>query len=111
MNELINEIIAELTIELEGQPTFNAKILSVKVKDAYRKVRSYKHYENTTYDEDRINRDLRERYYQNIKELALYYFAKKGADFETSHSENSISRTWRTEAEILGDITAFVGRL
>ena len=41
--------------------------------------------------------------------MALYDFAKIGGYFETSHNENSISRTWRTEDEILGNIVAFVG--
>ena len=78
MDELVNEIIAELKTELENQPTFNADILANKVKGAYRKVRSRKCYENTSYSEEQIN-------------------------------ENSISRTWRTEDEILGNIVAFVG--
>ena len=59
MDELVNEIIAELTIELQNQPTFNADILANKVKGAYRKVRSRKCYENTSYSEEQINADLR----------------------------------------------------
>ena len=111
MDELINEIIAELTIELQNQPTFNADILANKVKGAYRKVRNRKCYENTSYSEEQINADLRTRHYQDIMDMALYDFAKIGGYFETSHSENSISRTWRTEDEILGNIVAFVGML
>ena len=109
MDELINEIIAELTIELQNQPTFNADILANKVKGAYRKVRNRKCYENTSYSEEQINADLRARHYQDILDMALYDFAKIGGYFGTSHSENSISRTWRTEDEILGNIVAFVG--
>ena len=111
MNELIEDIIAELTIELQNQPTFSADILEIKVKDAYRKVRSRKCYENTSYNEDAINDDLSKRHYQDIKDMAMYNFAKIGANFEISHGENSISRTWRTEDEILGNIVAFVGIL
>ena len=59
MDELVNEIIAELTIELQNQPTFNADILANKVKGAYRKVRNRKCYENTSYSEEQINEDLR----------------------------------------------------
>ena len=83
--------------------------LANKVKGAYRKVRSRKCYENTSYSEEQINADLKSRHYQDIFDMALYDFAKIGGYFETSHSENSISRTWRTEDEILGNIVAFVG--
>ena len=110
MDELINEIIAELTHELKKNcPTFDADILANKVKGAYRKVRNRKCYENTSYSEEQINEDLKSRHYQDIFDIALYDFAKIGGYFETSHSENSISRTWRTEDEILGNIVAFVG--
>ena len=108
MDELVNEIVLELEQELKDQPTFNADILANKVRGAYRKVRSRKCYENTSYSEEQINEDLRERHYQDILDMALCYFAKIGGYFETSHSENSISRTWRTEDEILGNIVAFV---
>ena len=108
MDELVNEIIAELTIELQNQPTFNADILANKVKGAYRKVRNRKCYENTSYSEEQINADLKSRHYQDVLDMALYDFAKIGGYFEASHSENSISRSWRTEDEILGNIVAFV---
>lgn len=110
MDELVNEIIAELTPELKKNcPAFDADILANKVKGAYREVRSRKCYENTSYSEEQINADLKARHYQDILNIALYRFAKIGGYFETSHSENSISRTWRTEDEILGNIVAFVG--
>ena len=102
------EIISELTIELQGQPTFSAEVLALKVRDAYRKVRSRKCYHNTLYDERKIEEDLREKHFQDIKDVAKYNFAIMGADFQTSHSENSVSRTWRTEDEILGNIDAYV---
>lgn len=109
--EFLNEIIAELTVELQSQPTFNADILAIKVKDAYRKVKSRKCYENTSFDDESINEDLYNKHYQDIKDVAKYNFATLGADFEVSHSENSISRSWRTEDEILGNISAYVGIL
>lgn len=106
---LENEIITELTTELQGQPTFNADVLAIKVKDAYRKVRSRKCYENTSFSEEKIDEDLYNKHYQDIKDVAKYNFATMGADFETSHSENSVSRSWRTEDEVLGNISAYVG--
>lgn len=105
------EIIAELTIELSGQPTFDEDILAIKVHDAYRKVRGRKCYNNTSFSEEQIEKDLYNRHFQDIKDVALYNFAKMGADFQIAHSENSVSRTWRTEDEILGNITSYVGIL
>ena len=106
---LKDEIIAELTIELENQPTFKAEILTIKVRDAYRKVRSRKHYENTSFTEEQIEKDLYDKHYQDIKDVAKYNFATMGADFQKSHSENNISRTWRTEEEVMSNVVAYVG--
>lgn len=105
---LREEIIAELTAELKDDPAFDANILKVKVNDAYRKVKSRKCYENTSYSEKQIEKDLYKRHFQDIKDIALYNYGKDGADFQISHSENGVSRSWITEDEILGNISAFV---
>ena len=105
---LREEIIAELTVQLQNEPTFNAEILKIKVNDAYRKVRSRKHYENTSYSVEQIESDLYEKHFQDIKDVALYNFVIMGADFQKTHNENGINRTFRTEDEILGNICAFV---
>lgn len=107
-NELIAEITAELTIELRNQPTFDADILALKVKDAYRKVRLRRCYEYSSKNEQQIIDDLYNYYICKIKELAMYYFAKIGGDFELSHSENGTSRSWINEDSILSDVTSFV---
>ena len=50
-----------------------------------------------------------ERYYENVVNLALYRYNKQGAEGQTSHSENGVSRTYQSEAEILSDIVPYVG--
>ena len=105
---LREEIIAELTVEFQNEPTFNAEILKIKVNDAYRKVKSRRKYENSYYSKEQIDMDLYEKYYQDIKDIAAFNFATMGAEFQLSHNENGVSRTWRTEDEILGNICAFV---
>lgn len=105
---LQDEIIAELEIELRNQPTFNLDIISIKVREAYRKVRARRCYENTSYTEEQIEKDLYDNHFQDIKDVAKYRFATIGGDFETSHSENGTSRTWRTEDEIMAGIFPFV---
>lgn len=104
---LQDEIIAELTIELSGQPTFNADVLKIKVSNAVREVKMKRNYQATSYTEEQIENDLY-NYYSAIKGLALYDFAQIGAPFENSHSENSINRTWNNRDDILKGVHAFV---
>lgn len=106
--KLQKDIIADLTIELQEEPLFDVAKLTGKVKDAIRKVRSARKYEHTTYTEEKKGKDLYENYYSVIKDLALYYWNKTGAEFETSHDENDVSRTYISENEILGNVPAFV---
>ena len=108
IEKIQHEIIAELTIELQDEPGFNVAKLAIKVKDAIRKVRLERGYQNTSYTEENIAKDLYDNYYSVIKDLALYYWNKIGAEFEVSHSENDTSRTYVRENEILGRITPFV---
>lgn len=105
--DLEQEIIAELTVELSGQPTFNEKILSLKVKNAIREVKMKRNYQVTSYDDEQIEKDLY-NYYSVIKNVALYDFAQLGAPFENSHNENSISRTWTNRDELFKGVHSFV---
>ncbi len=106
---LIDSIVAELTIELKNEPTFNAEVLKIKVTDAYRSVRSRKQYQNTNFTESQIEKHLLDNHYQDIKDVAMYRFNMLGAEFQKSHSENGVSRSWRTEDEVMGNINSFVG--
>lgn len=107
LETMLSEIVDELKDEFQNQPTFNLNILQIKVKEAYRKVRSRKCYENTSKTENDIIDDLYNRHYQDIKDVAAYNFAKIGGYFENSHTENNTSRSWITENEVLGNINAF----
>ena len=105
--DLEQEIIAELTVEISGQPTFNEKILSLKVKNAIREVKMKRNYQVTSYDDEQIEKDLY-NYYSVIKNVALYDFAQLGAPFENSYNENSISRTWTNRDELFKGVHSFV---
>ena len=108
---LREEIIAELTVELSGEPTFKEEILKIKVNDAYRKVRARKAYHHTSFTEEQIEKHLYENHFQDIKNVALYNFNMIGAEFQKSHNENNISRSFLKEDEVMSNITAFVGIL
>lgn len=89
---LQEELIADLTIELSKEPTFDSSVLTQKVINAIREVKKARKYPSF-YTDKQINEDLYE-YYSNIRNIALYDFNKIGAEFEESHNENSISRSW-----------------
>lgn len=112
MDEAMNvgleqEIIAELTIELSGEQTFNADVLAVKVRNAIREVKMKRNYTATSYTDKQIEQDLY-NYFSTIKSVALYDYNQIGADFEQSHSENSVSRTWVSRDELFKGVHAFV---
>lgn len=101
MNEALQKEIAEdLKIELSGQPTFSEEILNNKIKSAIREVMTVRDYQSSGYTDDMIEKDLY-RYYSVIRDLALYDFAQIGAPFETSHTENSVSRMWKSRESML----------
>jgi len=104
---LKDSIIADLTIELQGEPDFNADILAIKVDTAIREVRMKRNYTATSYKEAQIEADL-ENYYSVIKSVALYDYNHIGAEGERSHNENSVSRTWVDRDELFNGIHAFV---
>nr|DAG23941.1 MAG TPA: hypothetical protein [Caudoviricetes sp.] len=41
-----------------------------------------------------------EKCYDCIFDLALYFLTKQGAEFQSSHSESSVNRSWNSETEI-----------
>lgn len=104
---LENEIVTDLTAELNKQPTFDAQSLASKVKNAVREVMQRRNYGATSYKEQQILDDL-QQFYSVIRNLALYDFSQIGAPFEESHSENSTNRSWVKRESLLGSVCAFV---
>lgn len=89
---LQEELIADLSLELSIEPTFNAAALTQKVVSAIKEVKIARKYPDY-YTEEQIAKDLY-GFYSNIRNIALFDYNKIGAEFETNHSENSVSRTW-----------------
>lgn len=52
-----------------------------------------------TYTDEMINSDM-QKYYMCIFDLLLYSINMQGLEFETSHSENGTSRSWKSESDI-----------
>lgn len=100
--DLQAELIADLTLELQGEETFNPSVLTQKVINAIRDVRSARKYPSY-YTDERIKRDLYE-YYSTIRAVAEYDYNLVGAEGETSHSENGVSRAYVKRQELFADV-------
>lgn len=90
--KLKQDLVADLTTELGGEETFNSSALTQKIINAIREVKQARKYP-IYYTDEQKNADLYE-FYSNIRNIALYDYNMIGAEFEESHSENSVSRSW-----------------
>lgn len=90
------QLIEDLTNYLEDDVETARVILSVN-----RAIRSFKKKRNypSSYSDEKINSDM-ENCYDCIFDLALFFLVKQGAEFQGSHSESSVSRSWTSETEI-----------
>lgn len=79
-------------------------MLLSKVKSAYREVKGIRSYP-TDYTDDFICSDM-ERYYYNVKNLALYDYNQIGVEGESSHNDNTGTRTWFSRNTYLEGVVA-----
>lgn len=88
---MVEEIIAELTTELQiADPhMFNAELLGVKVRAAYRDVRGARRYPKS-YTEAMIEDDM-QKYYSNVLALARYDYNQVGAEGQKSYHEDGVT--------------------
>lgn len=86
-------VISRLTTLYEKETTFNADKIAVIVDNVILEVVSIRRYRQENYSDEMIEKDLF-NYQRQIFNIAEYDFAHNGAPHETSHSENSTSRTW-----------------
>lgn len=94
MNE---ELINDLTNYL-AEDTEPLEIISLSVKRAIRSFKNKRNYPSS-YTDEKVNKDM-EKCYDCIFDLALFFLVKQGAEFQSSHSENSVNRNWESENEI-----------
>ena len=88
---MIEEIIAELTIELQiADPhLFNADLLRLKVEGAYREVARARRYPYS-YSAADIEADM-SKYYSNVLALARYDYNQVGAEGQKSYHEDGVT--------------------
>lgn len=100
------DILADVMTYLDDEVTESDKpVLLILINRAIRKV-CMRRYPFGYTDEQKDT--AVKQYRATIFEAAIYYWAKQGADGESSHSENSISRTYESEDSVFFDITPMV---
>lgn len=99
---LQDELIADLKVELENETTFDLSVLTQKVINAIREVKRTRKYPNN-YTDEMIDKDLYE-YYSNIRNIALYDFNQIGIEFQTTSSENGVSRAYMDREKLFSGI-------
>lgn len=104
MDELINEIYEDLKTELGISEESDLSILKIKIKNAYREVCRTRNYPES-YEAKFIEADM-ERFYSNIRGLALYDYNQVGVEGESSHNDNTGSRTWVSRETYLEGVVA-----
>ena len=107
MEELLKELQTDMEAELvsELQNDSDKALLSSKIKGAYLTVKRKRNYQEH-HTEEFIYKDMMAMY-DIIKDLALYDWNHIGAEGETSHSENGISRAWNPRENILREVIPF----
>lgn len=91
--ELINDLMNYLSDDIE-----NPEMVSLSVKRAIRSFKKKRNYPSS-YTDEKICNDM-ENSYDCIFDLALFFLVKQGAEFQGSHSESSVNRSWESETEI-----------
>lgn len=88
---LVDQIIESLTAELEVTEgdRFNPVLLRAKVENAYREVKTARRYP-LSYTDAMIERDI-DKYYSQIRSIAMYDYNQIGAEGQTSFSEDGSS--------------------
>lgn len=107
IEELIAEEVSDLTTELQSEPDFDSAVLEIKVKNVVKEVMQRRNYRATKYTTEQIAEDLY-TFYSVIHDVALYDYNKIGAEGESSHSENGISRHYVERDKLLGNVYSFV---
>jgi hypothetical protein len=96
---LADELLDDLGAELEAtDPDYNSAILSTKINVAIKKVTNARNYPDY-YTQETINTDL-EKFYTQIRDIALYMYNNIGVDFDKNYTSNKMSREVISESEL-----------
>jgi hypothetical protein len=103
--ETINEILESLETTLGVTEESDIAILTEILNDAISEIKDARHY-----PEDMSASDIEEdmlRYISNIKKLTKYDYNQVGAELQTSHSENGVSRNYTDRRRCFNGVVPF----
>ena len=105
--ELIEEVVAALTEELNEDADFSENILRVKVKSVVREFKNRRNYIATSMDSKAIEEDM-ERFYSTILDVSRYDYNQRGAEGQESHADNGVTRKWVDRNKLWMNVHPFV---
>lgn len=105
MDELIDELLSDLSDDIGLTEDKDLKALSSKIKNAIRDVKNQRNYQDYHTD-DFIVSDLN-KLYANIRALALYDWNKRGVEGQSSHSSNGTSRGYEDREKCFDGIIPY----
>lgn len=100
------EVVDSETVVVFDKPEEDF-IINELIEKAKNEIRSYRNYP-ADYEEDVIEEDIMEKHRSILIDLVLYDYSTEGADYEQTHSENGVNRTYISRDKILGKIIPFV---
>lgn len=92
MDYLVDEIYNDLLLEMDLTVEKDKLILKSKVRNAANEVKNKSNYPSH-YTDRMISEDLETKRYV-IRNVALYDYNMVGAEFQKSHSENGVNRSY-----------------
>lgn len=105
MDELIESIVADLASDLYGEIGFSESRLRTKVQSATKEIIRARKYPVDYSDED-ILEDIN-RFYSNIRNLALYDYNQIGAEFQSYSGEGAVFRNYTDRNKLFYGVTPF----
>lgn len=102
--EIVQDLITYFGDEVDET---DVPLLTLIVKRIKHKVIMKRRYP-TNYDTEQIEQDLQDNFYYLILDAAINSWSKRGAEGETSRTENGTSMSWEVEESWYYDIIPFV---
>lgn len=106
IESIVNEVVADLTLKMHNDPTFDADVLEVIVKTVVREFIQRREYPES-FSENSIADDLN-KYYATILKVSEYDYNQIGIEGQVGHSENGVSRTYIDRNSLFSDVYKYV---
>lgn len=84
----------------------NEDLLTLLIDRAIGNIKTRRNYP-ATWDSEKMQEDI-ERFHYTVFDAVVYAYSKMGADFQQSHGENGISRSWIDEGKLYADVVPYV---